>query len=139
MPTKGLGQVRAKLRATFDEIRGPMTERCITEILVVGGGHADLLTPVAFSNLINSRFRKVERVGDGWRGTYGYTAAYAAAVHEAPGKLKGTNTPRRPATTGKVWDGLRGPNGAEPEFLRKGFERDGLEEIKATIKRNMQL
>lgn len=139
MPTKGLDEVRRKLRATFEEIRGPMTEKCITEVLIVGGGYADLLTPVAFSTLVNSRFRKVQRHGDSWQGTYGYTAEYAAAVHEAPGKLKGTNTPRRPATNGNVWDGQLGPNSAEPEFLRKGFERDGLEDIKAVIKRNMKL
>lgn len=139
MPTKGLEEVRRNLKATFEEISGPMTEKCITEVLVVGGGYADLLTPVAFSTLINSRFRKVEHTAEGWRGTYGYSAEYAAAVHEAPGTLKGTSTPRRPATNGNVWDGPGGPNSAEPEFLRKGFERDGIEDIKAVIKRNMQL
>ena len=60
MPTKGLEEVRRNLKATFEEISGPMTEKCITEVLIVGGGYADLLTPVAFSTLINSRFRKVD-------------------------------------------------------------------------------
>lgn len=139
MPVKGMSAVRSKLTDTFEKIAGPMTENCITTVLIIGGGYADVLTPMALGTLVNSRFRKVERTGDGWMGTYGYTAAYAAAVHEKPGTLKGTNTPRSPATLGNVWDGSGGANSAEPHFLTKGFERDGLAEIKDAINREMQL
>lgn len=139
MPVKGMNAVRNNLKAVFDEIAGPMTENCLTTVLIIGGGYADALTPMALSTLVNSRFRRVERNGDGWTGRYGYTAAYAAAVHEKPGTLKGTNTPRSPATLGNVWDNSMGANGAEPGFLTKGFERDGLADIKDAIKREMQL
>ena len=139
MPAKGVNRVRSALKETFDRIGGPMTEQAVTNALIIGGGHADALTPMALGFLINSRFRRVEKSGDGWTGRYGYTAVYAAAVHDAPGTLKGTNTPRNPTSLGNVWDGPNGPNSAEPEFLVKGFERDGLEEIKASIKRDMQL
>lgn len=139
MPTKGMSAVRSKLAATFEKIAGPMTENCITTVLIIGGGYADVLTPMALGTLVNSRFRKVERTADGWSGRYGYTAAYAAAVHEKPGTLKGTNTPRSPATLGNVWDASGGPNSGEPHFLTKGFERDGLAEIIAAIEREMKI
>lgn len=139
MPVKGMNAVRNNLKAVFDEIAGPMTENCITTVLIIGGGYADALTPMALSTLVNSRFRKVERTGNGWSGRYGYTAAYAAAVHEKPGTLKGTNTPRSPATLGNVWDNGYGANAAEPEFLTKGFERDGLADIKDAIRETMKL
>lgn len=139
MPAKNVNAVRSKLAATFDKITGPMTENCITTVLIIGGGYADILTPRALGTLVNSRFRKVERSGDGWSGRYGYTAAYASAVHEKPGTLKGTNTPRSPATLGNIWDGAGGPNSAEPGFLIKGFERDGLAKIKDAIEREMKL
>lgn len=139
MPAKGMNAVRSKLASTFEKIAGPMTEDCITAVLIVGGGYADALTPMALGTLVNSRFRKVEKTADGWTGRYGYAANYAAAVHEKPGTLKGTNTPRSPATLGNVWDNSMGANGAEPEFLTKGFERDGLAEIKDTIKGMMKI
>lgn len=139
MPARGMNAVRSGLQRIFDDIAGPMTEKCLTEVMIIGGGNADALTPMALGTLVNSRFRRVERTADGWSGTYGYTAAYAAAVHEAPGTLKGTDTSRHPASLGNVWDGSLGPNGAEPGFLTKGFERDGLDDIKAAIIRNMKL
>lgn len=139
MPAKGMSAVRSKLAATFEKITGPMTESCITTVLIIGGGYADALTPMALGTLVNSRFRRVERTADGWTGRYGYTAAYASAVHEKPGTLKGTNTPRSPATLGNVWDGSMGSNGAEPGFLTKGFERDALADIKAAIVQEMKL
>lgn len=139
MPIRGVKEVRKNLQAVFVKIEGPMTEKCLTTILIIGGGYADALTPMALGALVNSRFRKVEKAEGGWSGRYGYTAAYASAVFEAPGKLKGTNTPRSPASLGNVWDGGMGPDTAEPGFLAKGFERDGLADIKAAILREMKL
>lgn len=139
MPVKGMKQVRSKLADVFEQIAGPMTERTVTEILIIGGGYADALTPMAVGTLVNSRYRRIEKSADGWTGRYGYTAAYAAAVHDAPGTLKGQSVPRYPASLGNVWDGSGGPNSAEPDFLTKGFERDGLADIKAAILRNMKI
>lgn len=153
MPAKGMGPVRSRLKAVFEEIAGPMTEACITEIMIIGGGYADTMTPVDLGTLINSRFRKVEKTANGWTGRYGYTANYAAAVHGMSGKLKGQpredfgRTSNRSefgpkqshafgggSKTGNYWD----PTG-EPQWLTKGFERDGIEDIKAAIIRNMTL
>jgi hypothetical protein len=89
----------------------------ITQALILGASEASAMTPRATSTLINSQFKLVEKIGDRIVGTVGYTAEYALAVHEAPGKLQGLNLPR-PDGKGVYW----GPSG-EPEFLRKGFER----------------
>ena len=144
MSIKGVAEVRKNLQRVFDDIKGPMTEKTITEILIVGGGLADVMTPVDLGNLVNSRFRIVHPSKGGWTGRYGYTAAYAAAVHSFSGKLKGQ--PRSSVSafetkkgtafagdSGNFWD----PDG-EPQWLEKGFEQS-IEDIKGVIKRNMQL
>ncbi len=137
--------VRKNLKALTEKITGPMSEKTITQALIIGGMYADLLTPVDTGNLLRSRFREVKRTVNGWVGQYGYTASYAAAVHGMSGKLKGQ--PRADFGTtragvsfgggtgvGNYWD----PKG-EPEFLTKGFERDGLSAIKAVIKKGMSV
>lgn len=126
--------VRKNWAKLVDRITGPMSQKTVTEVMVVGGMYADLLTPNALGNLLRSRFREVSQSGNGWVGRYGYTAAYAAAVHGAKGTLKGTNTPRPTPGTGNYWD----PD-AEPEFLTKGFERDGLDAIKKAIIKGMSV
>lgn len=132
MPIRGVDQVRQNLKRVFDDIKGPMTEKTITEILIIGGGLADVLTPQDLGNLVRSRFRLVHPTKDGWHGRYGYMASYAAAVHSFSGKLKGQ--PRsRAADAGNYWD----PEG-EPQWLEKGFEQS-LGDIKAAIVRNMKL
>lgn len=137
--------VRSNLKKLIEEIRGPMSEKTITTALIVGGMYADLLTPQDTGNLLRSRFREVVKSTNGWIGKYGYTANYAAAVHGASGKLKGQPRAHFGKTKagqefgggtqkGNYWD----PN-AEPEFLTKGFERDGLAKIKQVIIQGMSI
>jgi hypothetical protein len=92
-------------------------QRTVLTMLIPIGSEAAGMTPRETSNLINSQYRDVQQSGTRVTGRIGYTAEYAAAVHEAPGTLLGTNTPR-PSGKGVVW----GPSG-EPEFLRKGAEQ----------------
>jgi len=134
MPLKGVKEAKAATKALVGRIAGDLSERTVTEILIIGQGEAAVLTPVATSVLINSQFRRVTASAGGVHGRVGYTAAYAAAVNAAKGTLLGTNTPRNPATLGNVWD-----PGAEPDFLRKGCEEKGADAIKAAIKRGMKL
>lgn len=88
--------------------------RGITAALVIGASEASVLTPIDTSNLLNSQYRRVEKVGTRILGTVGYTADYALAVH-APENRQNF---RRPS--------------AEKEFLRKGFER-GAGNIRAVL------
>ena len=145
MARRSGANVRKALRNLMDDITGPKSEKVITQALIVGGTYADLLTPIDTGNLLRSRFREVVKSGNGWVGRYGYTAAYAAAVHGMSGKLDGQPRGHFGKTkagqefgggTGKgnYWD----PN-AEPEFLTKGFERDGLEKIRQIIIKGMSV
>lgn len=140
MPVRGVQEVRRNLKALIRHVDEVKIPRTLTEVLIIAEGYSALMTPVDTSNLINSRYRTLDKVRGGWVGRIGYTAAYAAAVHNASGKLKGQ--PREDwgagfgggTGNGNYWD----PD-AEPEFLRKAFEEDGLSDIKAAITRNMRL
>jgi hypothetical protein len=92
-------------------------QRTVLTMLIPIGSEAVGMTPRETSTLVNSQYRDVSLDGATVRGRIGFTAEYAAAVHEAPGTLLGTNT-KRPSGKGVVW----GPSG-EPEFLRKGAEQ----------------
>lgn len=142
---KKKSNVRSNLKKMIEEIRGPMSEKTITTALIVGGMAADHLTPMDTGHLLQSRYREITKTSAGWIGRYGYTAAYAAAVHGMPGKLKGQPRAHFGKTragqefgggTGKgnYWD----PN-AEPEFLTKGFERDGIDKIRQVIIKGMSV
>lgn len=137
MPVKGLKEVRQRLKKELANISGTLPERALQEVLIVASGFAATMTPIDTSALINSQFRMVETSGKKVKGTMGYTAAYAAAVHDKPGTLLGTNTPRSKSdpSRGNVWD----PD-AEPEFLRKAFEDpDARADIDAVIARRMKI
>ena len=137
MPVKGLKEVRQSLKRITGEISGPMAEKALTEVMITAAGYAATMTPIDTSNLINSQFRLVTKSGSKVSGMLGYTAAYAAAVHDSKGTLKGTNTPRSTSdpSRGNVWD----PD-AEPGFLRKAFEdSDSRRDIDSIIQRHMKI
>lgn len=106
MPVRGLSSVRRKTKSVANNIADKRTQRALTKVLIVGAGFAAIMTPVDTSFLVNSQYRKVVFVGDGYTGMVGYTAKYSAAVHD----------PANPQKFKKV--------GAEKEFLTKGFEQN---------------
>lgn len=120
---------------------GEMTERAITEMLVIGGQNASHLTPVDTGNLINSQGRKVWPTPEGMSGAVYYGFKYAGYIHDLPGKLKGLPRAHFGKTgnqsevgpqkvkefgggslRGRYWDSLGGENTGEPKFLVKGME-----------------
>ena len=129
MPVKGIAGVKRNFRVAVENITEGTSERAVYAILSQGGAMAAQMTPMDTGTLVNSKFAPQIDVKRGKvTGALGYTAAYAAAVHEAPGKLKGQPRAHFGKTrdgvafgggteTGNYWD----PN-AEPEFLKKGFE-----------------
>ena len=123
MPVTGIDSVNKEIGMLVGRLSGELTRKTITEVLITGQNYAVLLTPVDTSNLINSRFTQIINNADGtFTGRVGYTAAYADYVH------KGLSKTGQPLNFQKP--------GSEAEFLRKGFERDGADEIKQIIKRN---
>lgn len=111
----GFEDVNSKFKELMQRAKSVMTERAVTQCLVQAGNYSAALTPMATGTLLNSQYRTTKVTMNGVEGEIGYTAHYAKHVHDAPGKLLGTNTPRYPASDGFVW----GPN-AEPGFLLKG-------------------
>lgn len=78
--------------------------RAVTKMVITGAAHAAVMTPIDTSNLLNSQYRRVGKIGTKVRGAVGYSADYAAPVHDPDV----AQTFRRPT--------------AVKEFLRKGFE-----------------
>lgn len=132
MPVKGLEAAKRATTQIVGHITGELSERTMAEVLVIGAGYASTMTPVDTSVLINSQYRQVISLFGVTRGQVGYTAAYAAAVNAASGKLKGQP---RPGNRGTYW-----APGGEPDFLRRGFEDpDARSDIDAAIKRGMAI
>lgn len=96
-------RITNRLPQWVDRKRAELTV-ALTKGLIVGGSHSSLYTPIHTSNLLNSQFRSVTEQGGRIVGVLGYTANYAAYVHD-PGVKQ---TFRRST--------------AKKEFLRLGFE-----------------
>jgi hypothetical protein len=152
MPAKGIEQVRGNLKKIFADIENNKAKKAAFVAVTVGGGIADVHTPMDTGNLLNSRFKVIEKSTKGWTARYGYTANYAAAVHSFTGKLKGQ--PR--ATFGKTGNQSQfgpqmpkdfgggtgqgnywGPQG-EPHWLNYAFD-DHREKIDAAVFEAMKL
>ncbi|HBN7263415.1 TPA: HK97 gp10 family phage protein [Escherichia coli] len=131
MPVKGIKQVQQNVTKLLANIIGPITEKTMVEVLITGQAYAAAITPRDTSTLVNSQYRKLTPVSDGLIGRVGYAANYAQYVNDAKGTLTGKP---RPGNRGVYW----GPDG-EPDFLRKGFERDGIDDIKSVIKRGYKI
>lgn len=115
MPARGIHRVRLGLKRTILEIDQKRSNAAVYAILSQGAALAQTMTPIATGFLVNSQYApRIEQREGNTTGHVGYTALYAAAVHEALGKLRGQ--PRLNGD-GRFWD----PN-AEPGFLKKGFE-----------------
>src|SRR5690554_2433427 len=67
MPVRGLEQTRRNLKRLTDRISGSMTEKALTEVLIIGEGYAASLTPMDTGNLLQSMYREIKPVGKGFR------------------------------------------------------------------------
>ena len=132
MAIKGMAQVRANLRKQLTLAIPSDAEKAMHVATSIIGGYATLMTPVDTSNLINSQYRIVKNTGTKVIAAIGYTARYAAAVHEKPGTLRGAGV-MRPSGRGNYWD----PD-AEPQFLSKAGD-DNLSEIDQAVERAMKI
>jgi len=140
MPLKGVKEAKAATAKLVGRISGDLSERTVTEICIIGQGYASVRTPVDTSLLINSQYRKVTHDSNGYKGRVGYTAEYAAAVHDAKGTFKDKDVWRDPwdHSRGYFWD-PKGSPGGSPRFLQVAFEVDAGADIRAAIKRGMAL
>ena len=144
MAIKGMAQLRRNVRRQLTLAIPSHAERAMHIATSIIGGYATLMTPVDTSNLINSQYRIVKNEGRRVVAAIGYTARYAAAVHEMSGKLKGQPRADFGVTRagvafgggtgrGNYWD----PSG-EPQFLSKAGD-ENLAEIDNAIRGAMLL
>ena len=117
---KGVRQAQQNLNALIGDIQGRKAARAIQSALIIGSSQAALYTPIDTSTLINSQFRELNVNGTRLTGRVGYSANYAAYVHD----------PNIPQTFRRAT--------AQKEFLTKGFE-DTRDVIDRTIKKEMAL
>lgn len=117
---KGVRQAQQNLDKLIGDIQGRKAARAIQSALIIGSSQAALYTPIDTSTLINSQFRELNVNGTMLTGRVGYSANYAAYVHDPniPQNFKRST--------------------AQKEFLTKGFE-DTRDVIDRTIKKEMAL
>lgn len=117
---KGVRQAQQNLDKLIGDIQGRKAVRALQSAMIIGSSQAALFTPIDTSTLLNSQYRELSVNGARLTGRVGYTASYAAYVHDP-------NIPQnfRRAT-------------AQKEFLTKGFE-DSKDVIDRVIKKEMSL
>lgn len=101
---KGVSKAVKNLDAIINTITGKKIVRSLQSAMIIGSSQAALYTPIDTSYLLNSQFREIVVNGTRITGRVGYSANYAAYVHD-PANVQNF---RRPT--------------AEKEFLTKGFE-----------------
>ncbi|WP_447868621.1 HK97 gp10 family phage protein [Rahnella aceris] len=117
---KGIRQAQRRLNSIINDIQGKKVVRALQSAMIIGSSQAALYTPIDTSYLLNSQFREIVVSGTRFTGRVGYSANYAAYVHDPK------NIQRFRRAT------------AEKEFLTKGFE-DTRELIYRTIQKEMSL
>jgi hypothetical protein len=116
----GISQAKSNLDKFISSVQGKKAARAILSALLIGGAQAALYTPIDTSFLLNSQFRELVVNGNRITGRVGYSANYAALVHD-PSR---TQNFRRST--------------AKKEFLTKGFD-ESRSQIDAVILREMSL
>ncbi len=117
---EGISQAKKNLNALVGDIQGRKVVRAMQSALIIGGSQAALYTPIDTSTLINSQFREITVNGSRVTGRVGYSANYAAYVHD----------PSVPQNFRRAT--------ARKEFLTKGFD-DTRRQIDAVIKKELSL
>lgn len=117
---KGVRQAQQNLDKLIGDIQGRKAARALQSAMVIGSSQASLYTPIDTNTLINSQFRELNVNGSRLTGRVGYSANYAAYVHD----------PSIPQNFRRAT--------AQKEFLTKGFE-DSREVIDRTIRKEMAL
>jgi len=117
---KGVRQAQQNLNRLVGDIQGRKVVRAMQSALIIGGSQAALYTPIDTSTLINSQFREITVNGNRVTGRVGYSANYAAYVHD----------PSVPQNFRRAT--------ARKELLTKGFD-DTRRQIDAVIKKELSL
>lgn len=120
---KGFPQLKRRMHMTLTRVIPQKAEKAAMVAAVTGAAMANTYAPVEYGFLRGSQYRKLLIEGSQYVGAVGYTAAYAASVHNAEGTLEGQP---RPSGRGNYWD----PD-ARPGFLTIAFEhhQDDIDQV----------
>ena len=127
---KGVEQLKRRMHTVLTKTIPQKAEKAVFAAITTGGAIANPYAPVEYGFLRGSQYRKIQLSGTAYIGAVGYTAEYAAAVHDAKGTLKGKP---RPSGRGTHWS----PN-AKPKFLSSAFD-DNRQDIDSTVYKVMKL
>lgn len=86
---KGIDQTIAKLNRMIGDVKSVRIIRALYIASEQVLESAAVITPIDTSTLVNSRFIDFDTSGNRITAKVGFSASYAAYVHDAPGKLKG--------------------------------------------------
>jgi len=117
---RGARECINQLNSIIGDVQGRKAVRAIQSALLIGGTRAALYTPIDTSMLINSQYREMFVNGSRLTGRVGYSANYAAYVHD----------PNHPMRFRR--------STARKEFLYQGF-RDERETINQVIRQELRL
>lgn len=117
---RGARECINQLNSIIGDVQGRKAVRAIQSALLIGGTRAALYTPIDTSMLINSQYREMFVNGTRLTGRVGYSANYAAYVHD----------PNHPMRFRR--------STARKEFLYQGF-RDERETINQVIRQELRL
>ena len=135
MPVTGIKQVKQNMKRVFKDISDKKAPQFINAVLSIGVAHSKELTPISYSNLINSIVVDTEIEATGVVGSVMYMADYAVYLNGTdtytplwkPRPLpkdvvKGTRK-RKDGTYATPDAGAPATNmDAKPRFLNRGFE-----------------
>lgn len=136
---RGVTAAKAQLDTILKDVAGRKAIRGIQSAMLILSAASAKEVPRDTSYLVNSQYREIDFDGTRIKGRVGYSANYAAAVHNAPGKYLNTQTDRpvgrneAQGSRGVIW----GPNG-NPRYLYYPA-KDNEEEMLAVIRKEMKL
>lgn len=142
---RGMQKAQHRISKLIGEVEGKKRVRAIYSALLIIGAESATMVPMDTSTLINSQYRSLHFKDHRLIGKVGYSANYAAYVHDASGKLKGkprdsvsafgTSDGRTAfaSNQGNFWD----PRG-QPRFLTKAVKTTK-KQVDEVIKREMSL
>lgn len=125
MPVIGDEQILSRLDKELQGLSTTRLDTFMNALVRQIEARALQYAPDKTSQLINSSYKFTAITPTQVRGAVGFGAPYAIYVHQAPGKLLGTRTPRWPRRFGFVWD----PNG-RPKFLKIAADETIREDFK---------
>ena len=127
-------------RKVFDGITKKKTPMFLNAVLDIIDQQATFYAPIAYSTLINSKFRNVTNLaGSGWQGTFGFLSNYAIHLN-GDGTYKPSWKPKPPPKYGNIKKGIA-PAPAWNPRAKPGFLTDALSspEAQADLKRAIDI